>query len=304
MTVGIIGLGRMGLNIALRLQRGGHAIVGFDASTSARGRAEGRGLTTQGSLSDLLTSLPQPRRLWIMLPAGEPTEHTLSELSERLDREDSVVDGGNSNYQDSVRRARRLTERGIGFLDVGTSGGIWGLETGYCLMVGGDERWVREWTPVLQSLAPEPDAGWVHAGPSGAGHYAKMVHNAIEYGMMQALAEGLALLRSKPLVTDVPEVVEAWRHGSVVRSWLLDLAAKGLREEPDLGSLAPYVEDSGEGRWAVEESVRLGVPTPVLAASLYARFASRQQDSFALKVLAMLRREFGGHAVLIKEDQR
>lgn len=304
MTVGIIGLGRMGLNIALRLKRGGHEIVGYDASSSARSRAQQLGVDTVGSLPDLLTSLPRPRRIWIMLPAGEPTEHTLIELSGRLDREDSVVDGGNSNYQDSIRRACRMTELGIGFLDVGTSGGIWGLETGYCLMVGGDDRWVLEWTPVLQSLAPRADAGWVHAGPSGAGHYAKMVHNAIEYGMMQALAEGLALLRSKPLVTDVPDVVEAWRQGSVIRSWLLDLAAKGLREEPDLGSLAPHVEDSGEGRWAVEESVRLSVPTPVLAASLYTRFASRQQDSFALKVLSMLRREFGGHAVVTKDDQR
>ncbi|MCX7798861.1 MAG: decarboxylating 6-phosphogluconate dehydrogenase [Fimbriimonadales bacterium] len=304
MTIGVIGLGRMGRNIALRLQRDGHTVVGHDASVAALDEAQQAGVATRPSLKDLLESLPRPRRLWVMVPAGEPTETTLRDLKGFLTPGDSVVDGGNSNYEDSIRRASDFRRLGIGFLDVGTSGGIWGLDGGYCLMIGGDETWVGQWLPVFRSLAPRADAGWVHVGPSGAGHYAKMVHNAVEYGMMQALAEGLELLRAKPLVTEVASVVEAWRHGSVVRSWLLDLAAKGLRDEPDLASLAPHVEDSGEGRWAVQESVRLGVPAPVLAASLYTRFASRQQDSFALKALAMLRREFGGHSVRRKDDQR
>ena len=287
----------------MRLKRGGLEPIGFDSDDGARGRAQQDGLPVVASLSELVESLSRPRRIWVMVPAGEPTEAVLRELLDMLEAGDSVVDGGNSNYLDSVERAKSFDAAGIGFLDVGTSGGIWGLENGFCLMVGGREQLFAAWSDVFRALAPSPDSGWVHAGPSGAGHYTKMVHNAIEYGMMQALAEGLELLQANPLVSDVPSVAEAWRHGSVIRSWLLDLAAEGLREEPGLESLAPHVADSGEGRWAVEESVRLGVPTPVIAASPYARFASRQDNSFAARVLAMLRRQFGGHAVLRKTER-
>ena len=302
MRIGIVGLGRMGRQLALRLHRAGFEPVGHDLDETARAGARQDGLRTVGSLRELAESLECPRRLWVMVPAGEPTDAVLRELLELLEPGDSVVDGGNSNYLDSMARAERFHEKGLGFLDVGTSGGVWGLENGYCLMVGGSDSLFAAWSDVFQALAPSPDAGWVHAGPSGAGHYAKMVHNAIEYGMMQALAEGLELLQAKPLVRDVGAVAEAWRHGSVVRSWLLDLAAKGLREEPGLETLAPHVSDSGEGRWAVEESVRLGVPTPVIATSLYARFSSRQENSFAARVLAMLRRQFGGHAVQRRDE--
>ncbi|MFN3683668.1 MAG: phosphogluconate dehydrogenase (NAD(+)-dependent, decarboxylating) [Fimbriimonadaceae bacterium] len=302
MKIGIVGLGRMGRQLALRMRRSGFEAVGFDLDGTARDAARQEGLLTVGSLPELVGCLEPPRRVWVMVPAGEPTDAVLRELLELLEPGDSAVDGGNSNYQDSMSHADRFRQKGLGFLDVGTSGGVWGLENGYCLMVGGDETLCERWSDVFRVLAPSPDAGWVHVGPSGAGHYAKMVHNAIEYGMMQALAEGLELLQAKPLVRDVAAVTEAWRHGSVVRSWLLDLAADGLREEPGLESLAPHVADSGEGRWAVEESVRLGVPTPVIATSLYARFASRQENSFAARVLAMLRRQFGGHPVRRREE--
>lgn len=298
MVLGMIGLGRMGANMAQRLQRGGHAVVGFDPSPDARARVEGEGIASADSLEALIERLEAPRALWIMVPAGDPVDATIDALLPLLSPGDVLVDGGNSFYKDSQRRAARLGEHGIGFLDVGTSGGVWGLAEGYSLMVGGDGEAVALLSPLFATLAPAADKGWGHVGPSGAGHYAKMIHNGIEYGMMQAYAEGFAILeRRDDLVPDLHQVAELWRHGSVVRSWLLDLTAEALSDNPKLDGIAPYVPDSGEGRWTVAEAIELDVAAPVITQSLIERLRSRDDDAFADKLLSAMRNAFGGHAV-------
>jgi 6-phosphogluconate dehydrogenase len=272
--------------MAERLRRQGHEVVGFDPY-SAQSQVR--------TLQELVAALPAPRIAWVMVPSGEPTGQTVRALGELLQRGDLVIEGGNSFYRDSIERAASLAAKGIGFIDAGTSGGIWGLAEGYCIMAGGDPAHVALARPIFDALVQRD--GFAHVGPAGAGHFTKMVHNGIEYGMMQAFGEGYELLRASELGIDVERAVEVWRHGSVVRSWLLDLLAKALREDPGLQSLKGYAQDSGEGRWTVQEAVRLSVPAHVLSASLYARFASRQPDSPAMKVVAALRQQFGGHAV-------
>jgi 6-phosphogluconate dehydrogenase len=284
MKIGMVGLGRMGGNMAERLRRSGHEVVGF-----ARHSDKADVHTIDG----LVAALEPPRAVWTMIPAGDPTEEALRQLSELLGDGDVVVEGANSNHQDSIRRGRVLSDRGIGFLDAGVSGGIWGLDNGYCLMVGGDASHVERLRPIFEALAPP--GGFAHVGPMGAGHFTKMVHNGIEYGLMEAFAEGYELLRASELDVDVPGALRAWRQGSVVRSWLLDLLSSALDDDPNLDGVRGYAEDSGEGRWTVQEAVRLGVPVPAISSALYARFASRQDDSPAMKVIAALRRGFGGH---------
>ena len=296
MKIGIVGLGRMGRQLALRLHRAGFEPVGQDLDEVATARARQDGLRTAGSLRELAESLEHPRRLWVMVPAGEPTDAVLRELLELLEPGDSVVDGGNSNYLDSIARAERFHERGLGFLDVGTSGGVWGLAEGYSLMIGGDAEAVAPLRPIFETLAPGADKGWGHVGPSGAGHFVKMVHNGIEYGMMQALAEGFEVMKQRAdFRLDVHQVAEIWQHGSVVRSWLLDLIERATRADADLSGIAPWVADSGEGRWTVFEAINDNVPAPVITLSLLMRFLSRQEDSYAFKLLAALRHQFGGH---------
>jgi 6-phosphogluconate dehydrogenase len=284
--IGMVGLGRMGGNMAERLRRSGHEVVGYDRNPD---------IAEVKTLAELVQVLPPPRMTWVMVPAGEPTKSTVTELGELLSPGDLVVDGGNSNYRESIARAEELAAKGIGFVDAGVSGGVWGLENGYGLMVGGRGEHIALIRPVLEALAPE--GGLVHAGPVGAGHFTKMVHNGIEYGLMEAYAEGLELLSACELGIDVPGAVEAWRHGTVIRSWLLDLLARALHEDPGLTKLKGWADDSGEGRWTVEEAVRLAVPLPAIAAALFARFSSRQDESESMKVVAALRQQFGGHAV-------
>ena len=298
MELGMIGLGRMGGNMAQRLVGGGHRIVTYDRDSAAVTSSHGYGGEGASSLEDVVSRLSAPRALWIMVPAGQPTEDTIDSLSELLSPGDAILDGGNANYKDSMRRAEKLSAHGIDFIDVGTSGGIWGLTEGYSLMVGGDEATVTRLEPIFHTLAPAPDKGYSRVGPSGAGHFTKMVHNGVEYGLMQAYAEGFELLAAKEeFGLDLPAIAETWRYGSVVRSWLLDLAADALKEDPNLESLDSYVDDSGEGRWTVEESVELAVPIPVITLSLQARFRSRQKQPFGGRLLAALRNQFGGHAV-------
>ncbi|HEY4410679.1 MAG TPA: decarboxylating 6-phosphogluconate dehydrogenase [Acidimicrobiia bacterium] len=287
MRIGMVGLGRMGGNMAERLRRRGHEVVGYDRNPD---------IADVKTLAELVEALPAPRVAWVMVPAGEPTRSTITELGELLAAGDLVVDGGNSNYRESIARSEELAAKGIGFVDAGVSGGVWGLENGYGLMVGGSADDVGRIRPVLEALAPE-GGGLVHAGPVGAGHFTKMVHNGIEYGLMQAYAEGYELLATSELGIDVPAAVEAWRYGTVIRSWLLDLLAKALNEDPGLTKLKGWADDSGEGRWTVEEAIRLAVPAPVISSALFARFASRQEESPAMKVVAALRQQFGGHAV-------
>ena len=298
MELGMIGLGRMGGNMALRISKGGHNVVGYDPNQQAVQDYVKQGISGASSLEDLVGWLSPPRAVWSMVPSGEVTEATINRLGELLSPGDIVIDGGNSYYKDSVRRAAVLEEKDISFLDSGTSGGIWGLAEGYCLMVGGDSDAFSRLEPILQTLAPAGDRGYGHVGPAGAGHFVKMVHNGIEYGMMQAYAEGFEIMEAKKeFDLDLASIAEIWRHGSVVRSWLLDLTAAALQEEPDLSSLQAYVDDSGEGRWTVQESVDLAVPAPVISASLQARFRSRQENSFGARLLAAMRNQFGGHAV-------
>jgi 6-phosphogluconate dehydrogenase len=298
MQIGMIGLGRMGANMTTRLVRGGHEVVAYDRSPDAAARAATAGAQAATSLEDLARRLQPPRAVWVMVPAGEPTETTVASLGDLLGRGDVVIDGGNSNYKDSTRRAAALAQRGVHLLDVGTSGGVWGLAEGYSLMVGGDAAAMARLRPVFETLAPAADRGWAHVGPSGAGHFVKMVHNGIEYGMMQAYAEGFSILRHKEeFGLDLAAVAELWRHGSVVRSWLLDLAARALAEDQTLESIAPYVSDSGEGRWTVAEAIDLDVPAPVITLALIQRLRSRDEESFADRLLAALRNQFGGHAV-------
>jgi 6-phosphogluconate dehydrogenase len=297
--IGMVGLGRMGGNMARRMARAGLPVVAWDAAAGARAGISGEArVQTVATLAELVAALPAPRTVWLMLPAGPPTEDTLAGLRRLLAAGDVVVDGANAWYRDSQRRARELAAQGLDFVDAGVSGGVWGLVNGYGLMVGGSVEAVRRVEPFLRALAPAADRGWLHCGPSGAGHFTKMVHNGIEYGLMQAYAEGLALLRAKDdLQLDVAKITESWRHGSVIRSWLLDLAAEFLAEDAELQSIAPVVADSGEGRWTVAESVELGVPTPVMTLALMQRFASQGRGEFADRVLARMRQSFGGHAV-------
>lgn len=299
MRLAMIGLGKMGANMARRLCRQGIEVVGYDrdAATVARLGAEAA-MITASSVSDAVSKLSAPRIVWLMLPSGDPTEIQLQELAAMLSPGDVVIDGGNSNYKDSQRRGAWLAERGIEFMDAGTSGGVWGLDNGYCLMVGGSKEVASIMTPVLQALAPAPDRGWAHVGPVGAGHYSKMLHNGIEYGMMQALAEGLDLLKNKKEFDfDLAQLTELWRHGSVVRSWLLDLTADALKDDQELASIAPHVSDSGEGRWTVIDSVEQGIAAPVLTLALQMRFASQDDTGYANRLLSMMRNAFGGHAI-------
>jgi 6-phosphogluconate dehydrogenase len=289
MEIGMVGLGRMGANMAERLRRGGHTVVGYD-------RAEDSGRDV-ASLEELIGRLGAPRLVWVMVPAGPPTYETIELLGELLEADDVVVDGGNSRYTDDLRHSELLAQRGIGFVDCGVSGGVWGLTEGYALMCGGDPAHVERLMPVFGTLKPDGDFGFVHAGTVGAGHFAKMVHNGIEYGIMQAYAEGWELLEATDLVTDVRATFASWQKGTVVRSWLLDLAVRALSEDEHLAKLRGFAQDSGEGRWTVEAAIEHAVPLPVITAALYARFASRQEDSPAMKMIAALRAQFGGHAV-------
>ncbi len=320
MQIGMVGLGRMGGNMARRLMRGGHEVVAFATDASAVRQIAGEGATGTTTLDDFVAKLRPPRAAWLMVPAGAATEQVVTGLAERMQRGDTIVDGGNSFYKDDVRRMKALRPKGIHYLDAGTSGGVWGLERGYCLMIGGEREAVQRLDPIFQTLAPGAGAiprtpgrerlggtteqGYLHCGPSGAGHFVKMVHNGIEYGLMQAYAEGFDILlnaRSKDLPDDLRyeldlrEIAELWRRGSVVSSWLLDLTAQALAENPSLSDFTGYVEDSGEGRWTVMAAVEEGVPADVLSASLYARFRSRQEHTFAEKILSAMRHKFGGH---------
>jgi 6-phosphogluconate dehydrogenase len=299
MQIGMIGLGRMGANMSRRLARSGVQVHAFDVSPVARNAFE-RDMNgaLHGDLDRLLDALTLPRVLWLMLPAGEATERTLDELSRRASPGDVIVDGGNAHYQDSIRRHRKLETVGMQFVDAGVSGGIWGLENGYCVMLGGHSDAVSRIEPFVRQLAPSPETGWLHCGPPGAGHFAKMIHNGIEYGMMQAYAEGLALLKAKSAFDfDLAALAECWRHGSVVRSWLLDLVAGFLSRDQSLTTIKPVVADSGEGRWTAMEAVELGVPAPVMSLALMVRFASQGRDDYASRLLALMRAGFGGHAV-------
>jgi 6-phosphogluconate dehydrogenase len=298
MEIGMIGLGRMGGNMAQRLLKGGHRVVAYDPNEDAVKAAEHNGATGASSIADLVSKLSAPRAAWVMVPSGEPTESTINTVADAMSPGDVIIDGGNSNYKDSVRRADALKGKGISFLDAGTSGGIWGLTEGYSMMVGGDTEAFQKIKPIIQTLAPGEDFGYGHVGPAGAGHFVKMVHNGIEYGMMQAFAEGFELMEAKKEFNlDMAQIAEMWRYGSVVRSWLLDLTAAALKEDEKLEGLQAYVEDSGEGRWTVQEAIELAVPVPVISASLQARFRSRQEEPFGLKLLAAMRNQFGGHAV-------
>ena len=298
MELGMIGLGRMGGDMARRLLRGGHRVVAYDAQPEAVQALVDEDADGASSIEELAGQLPSPRVVWVMVPSGEPTESTIDALADALSPEDVIIDGGNSNYKDSVRRATSLAERGLFFMDAGTSGGIWGLEEGYSIMVGGDPEVFRRLEPVFQTLAPGSDRGYGRVGPAGSGHFVKMVHNGIEYGLMQAYAEGFELMRAKEeFGLDLAQIAGIWRYGSVVRSWLLDLTAAALDEDPALETIQAYVEDSGEGRWTVQESVDLNVPTPVISLALQARFRSRQEQPFGARLLAAMRNQFGGHAV-------
>ncbi len=298
MQLGIVGLGRMGGNMAQRLLGGGHDLVVYDPNPQAVEAQTGAGAAGAATLGELAAKLDAPRAVWSMVPSGDATEATIAALADELESGDTIVDGGNANYKDTIRRADTLAERGISLLDAGTSGGVWGLAEGYSLMIGGDRDAFERLEPVFQTLAPGPDRGYGHVGGSGAGHFVKMVHNGIEYGMMQAYAEGFELMAAKDdMALDLSQIAEIWRYGSVVRSWLLDLTAAALEEDPDLSGLESYVEDSGEGRWTLQESIELAVPIPVIALSLQARFRSRQDSPLGPRLLAAMRNQFGGHAV-------
>ena len=298
MELGMIGLGRMGGNMTQRLLRGGHRVVAYDPDEGARRAAQNAGADGAASIAEVAAMLTAPRAVWVMVPAGDVTDATINELTDALSAGDAIIDGGNSNYKQTIRRAAAVKARGIEMLDSGTSGGVWGLTEGYSLMVGGDAAAFARLEPIFQTLAPSADSGYGRVGPSGAGHFVKMVHNGIEYGMMQAFAEGFELMEAKrDLELDLAQIAEIWRYGSVVRSWLLDLTAAALEESGDLAGIQAYVDDSGEGRWTVEESIELAVPIPVIAASLQARFRSRQSEPFGAKLLAAMRNQFGGHSV-------
>jgi 6-phosphogluconate dehydrogenase len=295
MEIGFVGLGKMGMNMVTRLQRGKHQVVAYDRQASLITQAQQQGSKGASSLAELASQLSPPRAVWLMVPSGTATEETIQAVAAHLQSGDIIIDGGNTNFHDDVRRAAELKKKGLQYVDVGTSGGIWGLQVGYCLMVGGEEATVKRLSPFFDTLAPEK--GWAHFGSHGAGHYVKMVHNGIEYSMMQGYAEGFELMFKSEYKLDLAKVADVWMHGSVVRSWLLELAAGALAQDPRLEKLKGYVEDSGEGRWMIHEALNKDVPVPTLSAALFTRFRSRQQESFAEKLLAALRNAFGGHAV-------
>jgi 6-phosphogluconate dehydrogenase len=295
MELGMIGLGRMGANMTERLVMGGHRVISFDRSPEAIQRVVDIGAVGAHSLADFVKQLSLPRAIWLMVPSGDPVDQTIEQLLPNLTKGDVIIDGGNSNYKDSIRRAAKLKQQGLHFVDAGTSGGVWGLKNGYCMMVGGETQVVAQLEPIFKTLAPRD--GYLHVGPNGAGHFVKMIHNGIEYGMLQAYGEGFELLKAGQFDLDLGKISHLWNQGSVVRSWLLELAESAFEKDPKLSLIKGYVEDSGEGRWTVEEAIEKSVPAPVLMLSLFARFASRQEDSFAAKVIAALRNEFGGHAV-------
>jgi 6-phosphogluconate dehydrogenase len=295
MQLGFVGLGRMGLNMVTRLARAGHAVVAYDRSPEAVTRAEAAGAQGAASLEALASTLAAPKAIWLMVPAGDATESTVTALAALLSAGDIVIDGGNSNFHDDVRRAQSLATKGIRYVDAGTSGGIWGLEEGYCLMVGGDSEVCRHLEPIFLTLAPKD--GYLRVGDHGAGHFVKMVHNGIEYGLMQAYAEGFELMHASPYKLDLGAIASVWRHGSVVRSWLLDLTSRALAEDHELSALKGYVDDSGEGRWTIQEAIERAVPLPVITAAVFTRFRSREDNPFAERMLAALRNQFGGHAV-------
>jgi len=298
MELGMIGLGRMGANMTERLVRGGHRVVGFDPKEEARKRVADKGADSAASLEALTAKLKPSRTLWMMVPAGAVTDTTINTLLPLLEAGDTLIDGGNSNYKDTLRRAKLLAEKAIHYVDSGTSGGVWGLAEGYSLMIGGDEAAVERLRPIFETLAPAKDRGWGRVGPVGSGHFTKMVHNGIEYGLMQAYAEGFSILRHKPeFGLDLHQIAEIWRYGSVVRSWLLDLTTTALEKNPAMTGIAPYVDDSGEGRWTVAEAIDLDVSAPIITLSLIERVRSRDADSFSDKLLAAIRNEFGGHAI-------
>ena len=295
MQIGIIGLGRMGSGMTQRLLQGGHQVVVYDRTPQTVSAMTSKGATASSSLEDLGQKLKAPKIFWLMIPAGAPVDDTIQRLEDTLAPGDVIVDGGNSNYRDSIRRAEALRTQQVEYLDAGVSGGIWGLKVGFCLMVGGNQAIFKQVEPIFKTLAP-PD-GYAYVGPSGAGHYAKMVHNGIEYSLLQGYAEGFEILKSSPFDFDLVQLSKLWNHGSVIRSWLLELAQAAFQRDPNLEHIRGWVEDSGEGRWTLEESIEHAVPAPALAMSLFMRFRSRQDDSFSGKVLAALRNEFGGHAV-------
>ena len=295
MDIGFVGLGKMGLNMVTRLRRGGHRVVAFDRSSEAVARAEEAGADGVSALADLVQALPAPRAIWVMVPAGAPTESTVTALGGLLSPGDVIIDGGNTNFRDDLRRAAALKTHSVRYVDAGTSGGIWGLQEGYCLMVGGDADVCTRLEPIFHTLAP-PD-GYLRVGETGAGHYVKMIHNGIEYGLMQAYAEGFELLHASEYHLDAPAIASLWMHGSVVRSWLLELTALALAHDPELLKLDAYVEDSGEGRWTLDEAIAHSIPMPVLTAALFTRFRSRNDNPFAERLLAAMRQQFGGHAV-------
>jgi 6-phosphogluconate dehydrogenase len=295
MQLGMIGLGRMGANMTTRLQRGGHHVVAYDRDPSAVQRTEGDGATGASSLNDLVAKLTAPRAVWIMVPAGEPTDSTIGALLALLQPGDVIIDGGNSRWTDSKQRYLRCKDKGVSFVDAGTSGGVWGLANGYCLMVGGDDDAVTRVEPIFLTLAPKD--GYAHVGPSGAGHFSKMVHNGIEYGMLAAYGEGFEILEKSEYDYDLHELASIWRYGSVVRSWLLELLELALKDDPELSKVKGWIDDSGEGRWTVQAAIDESVPAPVITMSLLSRFVSRQEESYSAKVIAALRNQFGGHAI-------
>ncbi len=301
MKLGMMGLGRMGANMAQRLVRGGHAVVGFDPSAEARALSTQQGIDAVASLQAMVDALPAPRVLWMMVPAGAAVDATIQSLQGLLAPDDILIDGGNSNYKDTLERGTMCAAKRIHYVDIGTSGGVWGLDQGYSMMVGGDTAVVERLRPILQTLAPGPSQGWGRVGPAGAGHFTKMIHNGIEYGMMQAYAEGFSILGHKQqFALDLHQIAEVWRHGSVVRSWLLDLTAAALGKNPSMKGIAPFVADSGEGRWTVAEAIELNVPAPVITHALIERLRSRDDDSFADKLLSAMRNEFGGHPIKLE----
>jgi 6-phosphogluconate dehydrogenase len=298
MELAMVGLGKMGLNMSTRLVQGGHHVVGFAHTPSDVKAAEEEGVEGTDTLQNAVNKLHAPRIVWLMIPAGNPTFETVDFLTKMLSKGDIVIDGGNSYYKDSIKHAEMLAAQGIEFVDCGTSGGIWGLKEGYSMMIGGKREVVDYLRPIFETLAPAPDQGWGYVGPHGAGHYVKMIHNGIEYGMMQAFAEGFSIMKSKEeFGIDLAQVSKIWQHGSVVRSWLLDLAARALESDPTLADIKPWVADSGEGRWTVFESIDLNVPAPIITLALQTRIASRDEENFTARMLAALRNQFGGHAV-------
>jgi 6-phosphogluconate dehydrogenase len=299
MKIGLIGLGRMGANMARRLLRGGHQVVGFNRSTQIIDTIHTEdGMIPAYTLEELVANTEAPRVLWTMLPAGQPTEEMLDKLLPLMQKGDILVDGANSNYKDTIRRAQKVEKTGVLYVDAGVSGGVWGLKEGYAIMLGGDPKVVEKLNPAIMTLAPAADKGWGWVGPHGAGHFTKMVHNGIEYGMMEAYAEGFEILKGKQEFNlDVHQISQIWQYGSVVRSWLLDLAETVLAEDSDLKDIKPWVEDSGEGKWTVQEAIEQNIPAPIITLSLFRRFESRQGDSYANKMLAALRNQFGGHAI-------